>query len=237
MLKLFLCDDNPLHLQHEAAYIGLLSLGAEYELETFAEPRRVLARIQEGVFPDIAVLDIEMPKVDGISLAEKLNQLCPHCRIIFLTGYTDYTYDAYYADHIWYVLKTDMEKYLPAALKKAVAGSNKNPSEPYLLIQQHRTQRRLPMKTVLYLERVTYRTRVKTIDEELYVRAAPMELIRHLPSDSFIRCHQSFWVNAEKISALVGKSFLLVDGSKVPISRTYRQSAIEEFRRDKIAIP
>lgn len=236
MLKLFLCDDDPLHLQHEAAYIGSLSLGAEYELETFGAPSRVLARIREGGCPDIAVLDIEMPKVDGISLAEKLNQLCPRCKIIFLTGYTDYTYDAYYADHIWYVLKTDMEKYLPAALKKAIAGANGTPLEPYLMLQQQRTHRRMPVKNVLYLERVTYRTRVKTLDEELYVRAAPMELIRHLPSDSFVRCHQSFWANAEKISALVGKSFLLVDGSKVPISRTYRQSAIEEFRRNKIAV-
>ena len=105
------------------------------------------------------------------------------------------------------------------------------------MLQQQRTQRRVPLKNVLYLERVTYRTRVKTLDGELYVRTAPMELIRHLPADSFVRCHQSFWVNVEKISALVGKSFLLADGSKVPISRTYRQSAIEEFRRDKIMVP
>lgn len=236
MLKLFLCDDDPLHLQHEEAYIRSLCLDAEYALETFAEPSCVLARIQEGDCPDIAVLDIEMPKVDGISLAKKLNQLCPRCKIIFLTGYTDYTYDAYYADHIWYVLKTEMKKYLPAALKKAIAGASGAPVEPYLMLQQQRTQRRLPVKSVLYLERVTYRTRVKTLDGELYVRAAPTELIKHLSSDSFIRCHQSFWVNAEKISTLVGKSFLLADGSKVPISRTYRQSAIEEFRRNKITV-
>lgn len=236
MLKLFLCDDNPLHLQHEASYINSLSLGMEYELESFAEPRHVLARIQAGAFPDIAILDIHMPKISGISLAEKLNQLCPHCRIIFLTGYADYSYDVYYADHVWYMLKTDMEKYMPTALKKAIAELNRNLSEPYLLIQQQRTHRRLPLKAVLYLERVTYRTKVKTLDEDLYVRAAPVELIKCLPGDSFVRCHQSFWVNARKISALVDKSFLLVDGSKVPISRTYRQSAIEEFRRSSIEI-
>ena len=232
MLKLFLCDDNLLHLQHEATYIRSLSLSAAFELESFIEPGRVLARIQEGCCPDIAVLDIEMPKVDGISFAESLNRCCPQCRIIFLTGITDYTYDAYYDDHIWYVLKTDMKKYLPAALKKAVSDMSGSQS-PYLLIQQQRTRRRLPLKNVLYLERVTYRTRVKTIDEEFYVRAAPMELIRDLPSDSFIRCHQSFWVNEEKIGTLVGRSFLLTDGSAVPISRTYRQSAMEAFRRRK----
>ena len=38
----------------------------------------------------------------------------------------------------WYVLKTDMEKYLPAALKKAIAGANGAPAEPYLLLQQQR---------------------------------------------------------------------------------------------------
>ena len=134
------------------------------------------------------------------------------------------------------MLKTDMEKYLPAAIKKAIAEAGEAVPEPYLLLQQQRTQRRVPVKNVLYLERVTYRTRVKTLDAELYVRAAPTELIKHLSSDSFIRCHQSFWANAEKISALVGKSFLLADGSRVPISRTYRQSAIEEFRRNKVAV-
>ncbi len=230
MLKLFLCDDNLLHLQHEAAYIQSLSLGTSFELKSFTEPGGVLARIREGYCPDIAVLDIKMPEVDGISLAEKLNQSYPRCRIIFLTGFTDYTFDAYRADHIWYVLKTDMEKYLPTALKKAVSSLSGNPS-PGLLVQQHRTLQRLPLKNVLYLERVTYRTRVKTIDEELYTRAAPMELIRELPSGSFIRCHQSFWVNTGKISTLVRNSFLLADGSFVPISRTYRQSAIEAFRR------
>lgn len=232
MLKLFLCDDNILHLQYETAYIRSLSLGVVFELESFIEPSHLLARIREGCCPDIAVLDIEMQKVDGISLARSLNRCCPQCQIIFLTGFADYTYDVYYTNHIWYVLKTDMEKYLPTALKKAVSSLNGSLA-PCLLIQQHRIQRRLPLKNVLYLERVTYRTRVKTIDEELYVRAAPMELIRDLPSGSFIRCHQSFWVNAEKISTLVGKSFLMTDGSAVPISRTYRLSAVEAFRRGK----
>ena len=35
MLKLFLCDDDPLHLQHEEAYIRSLCLDAEYALEAF----------------------------------------------------------------------------------------------------------------------------------------------------------------------------------------------------------
>lgn len=230
MMNLFICDDNPVHLRHAAAFIRATDFGTEYDLACFDTPQAVIERIRAGYLPDIAVLDIEMPKVDGITLAEQLNQLCPSCRIIFLTGFTNYTYDAYYADHIWYVLKNDMGKYLPAALKKAVACVRAGGAEPYLLIQQQRQSFRLPLKNVLYLERITYRTRVKTVDEELFVRSSPVDLIAALPSDSFIRCHQSYWVNAQKISTLVGQTFLLLDGTSVPISRTYRKAAAEAFR-------
>lgn len=235
MLNLFICDDISEHLQHEAAYIRSLPISSQIVLKAFDSPQKVIAALREGYLPDLAVLDIEMPKIDGITLAEKLNILCPKCRIIFLTGYTSYTYEAYYAEHIWYVLKTDMEKYLPAALKKAISCINADHVEPFLFIQQQRTARRLELKTVLFLERITYRTRIKTVSEELFVRAAPSELIAGLPPESFIRCHQSYWVNAEKISALVGQCFLLVDGSSVPISRTFRQSAAERFHACKIA--
>ena len=230
MLNFLICDDIPEHLRHEADYIRSLSLDAEYDLKSFDHPQEVIAQIRKGYLPDVAILDIEMPKIDGITLAEQLNRLCPRCRIIFLTGYTNYTYDAYYADHIWYVLKTDIEKYLPTALKKAISALQSDSAEPYLSIRQQRTERRLPLKSVLYLERVTYRTKVKTVDEELYVRAAPAELLQALSPDCFIRCHQSYWVNAEKISTLIGQSFLLIDGTAVPISRTYHQSAVERFR-------
>lgn len=236
MLTLFICDDNPLHLKYEADFISQLPAGGELELHCFTAPNDLLGQIRSRHFPDIAVLDIEMPKVDGISLAEELNRLCPQCRIIFLTGFTQYAYDAYYADHIWYVLKTDIEKYLPTALEKAISSLNATREEPYLSLPQRRTLRRMPLKQVLYLERITYRTKVKTADEELYVRTPPGELLQPLPAGSFIRCHQSFWVNGEKIISQVGDHFLLVDGTSIPISRTYRQSALEAFRTPPLSI-
>ena len=229
MIKLFLCDDNRLHLEHTAKYISSLPRSSAFEVQTFSAPQELLAKIREGDVPNIAILDVEMPKIEGIPLAEQINRLCPQCKIIFLTGFTRYAYDAYYAEHIWYILKTDMEKYLPAALEKAASALDLPHPEPFIVIQQQRTLRRLPLKDILYLERVTYRTRIKTVDSELFVRAAPGELISELPHGSFIRSHQSFWVNSAKINSLIGKNFLLVDGSAVPISRTYRSSAAREF--------
>jgi len=42
--------------------------------------------------PDILLTDIKMPRVDGIELAKKIGEIIPHCRIIFMSAYTDKAY-------------------------------------------------------------------------------------------------------------------------------------------------
>ena len=44
---------------------------------------------------DIALLDIDMPGMNGLQLAEKIKTLLPDTRIIFITGYADYAVDAF----------------------------------------------------------------------------------------------------------------------------------------------
>lgn len=74
MIKLFLCDDNCLHLKYTASYLTTLPLCAAFDIQTFSAPQELLAELQSGNTPDIAVLDVEMPKIDGLSLAKRLNR-------------------------------------------------------------------------------------------------------------------------------------------------------------------
>ena len=54
---------------------------------------------------DIALLDIEMPKMNGITLAVKIKELHPDIAIIFLTGYSHYALDAFNIHASGYILK------------------------------------------------------------------------------------------------------------------------------------
>lgn len=54
---------------------------------------------------DIALLDIEMPKMNGITLAVKIKELHPDMAIVFLTGYTHYALDALKIHANGYILK------------------------------------------------------------------------------------------------------------------------------------
>ena len=51
------------------------------------DPERALAAIDRGVRPEIALLDIGLPGMDGYELAARLLAHVPACRLIALTGY------------------------------------------------------------------------------------------------------------------------------------------------------
>jgi two-component SAPR family response regulator len=54
---------------------------------------------------DIAFLDIEMPEISGLELAEKLMEIDPYIRVVFVTAYNQYALDAFRAHAIGYLLK------------------------------------------------------------------------------------------------------------------------------------
>lgn len=54
---------------------------------------------------DVAFMDIQMPEVDGITLAKKFKKINPKSNMIFVTGYSEYTMDAFAVDASGYLLK------------------------------------------------------------------------------------------------------------------------------------
>lgn len=54
---------------------------------------------------DIAFLDIDMRGMGGLTLAEKIQQLCPNCKIVFCTGYEKYAVEAFQLHVSGYLMK------------------------------------------------------------------------------------------------------------------------------------
>ena len=71
------------------------------------------------VSPDIVLLDIRMPGMDGIETAHHLNSMNTPPAIVFTTAYDEYAIDAFEARAIGYVLKPVRRSRLAGALKQA----------------------------------------------------------------------------------------------------------------------
>lgn len=82
MINILLVDDDP------AVRRGLrMRLAAEPDLNLVGEAADGLTAIAfaEALRPDVALIDVELPLMDGIAVAERLRGLCPRPAVIMLT--------------------------------------------------------------------------------------------------------------------------------------------------------
>lgn len=74
------------------------------EIMPYGDAKSALEAAKEKPF-DVAFLDINMPKVNGIELAKQFKKMNPKSNIIFVTGYSEYSLDAFSLDASGYLLK------------------------------------------------------------------------------------------------------------------------------------
>ena len=78
----------------------------EARVKAYSRASDVLREVQEeGMRPDAAFLDIEMPGIRGLELAKRIRESSPDTQIIFVTGYSEYAVEAFRLHARGYVLK------------------------------------------------------------------------------------------------------------------------------------
>jgi len=100
--RIVLADDHTLVLE------GLCKiLEDEYDVVGTAEDGRKLLTVAQEHNPDVVVLDISMPELNGLDAARQLHKLLPACKIIFLTMHADpiYAKEAFQLGASGYLLK------------------------------------------------------------------------------------------------------------------------------------
>ena len=120
-LRIMLADD------HETVREGLkMIVNSQDDMEVVgfaADGGEAVARAQE-LLPDVLVMDISMPKLNGLKATQKLNQVCPQVKVLTLSRHTD---DGYIRELLsagaWaYVLKQSAPSELIHAIRAIAAG-------------------------------------------------------------------------------------------------------------------
>jgi DNA-binding NarL/FixJ family response regulator len=112
--RIVLADDHTLVLE---GLHKLLENG--YDIVGTAEDGRTLLSVAQEHYPDVVVLDISMPQLNGLDAARQLHKLLPTCKIIFLTMHADPTYakEAFQAGASAFLLKRSAASELVMAIQ------------------------------------------------------------------------------------------------------------------------
>ena len=117
-MKIICVDDEKLILQlvvHLCEQLPQIS-----EVVSFSSSLEAVDYLKNNS-ADIALLDIEMPKMNGITLAVKIKELHPDISVIFLTGYSHYALDALKIHASGYILKPIEKDRLEAEINYALS--------------------------------------------------------------------------------------------------------------------
>ncbi len=120
-LRVFLAED------HETIREGLkLLINSAPDMETVgeAENGRVAVQLAQQLLPDVVIMDVSMPELNGLQATRKLKQKCPRVKVLTLTRHTDdgYLQQLLQAGASGYVLKQSKSGELLRAIRAVVAG-------------------------------------------------------------------------------------------------------------------
>ncbi len=121
MVRLLLADDQELI---RSALAALLALEPDFEVvATVGRGDEVVAAVRSH-YPDVALLDIDMPGIDGLAAAAVLAHEVPECRALILTtfGRPGYLRRAMESGARGFVVKDAPPEQLAAAIRRVAAG-------------------------------------------------------------------------------------------------------------------
>ena len=115
-MKIICVDDEPLAVEYTLDQCSLIP--EIDEAIGFKTAQSALNWLRDHS-ADIAILDINMPEIDGITLAARIKQVRPETSILFLTAYKEYAFDAYAVHPSGYLLKPVSQEKLASEVRYA----------------------------------------------------------------------------------------------------------------------
>ena len=241
-LKVLIVDDEP---PARERLRSLLTEMADVEVVGEAASGREALGHAHELSPDVLLLDVRMPGMDGLEAARHLNVLEEPPAVIFTTAYDQYAVEAFEANAVGYLLKPVRKEQLAAALERAgrltraqlqklaAAGTEERRSH---IAARHRDGLRLiPIDEVQYFLADQKYTTVRHLKGEDLIEDSLRQLEAEFGA-AFVRIHRNALVGVKYLERIErnsdGQYFVRLRGCEAPlgVSRRMAGELKERFR-------
>ena len=239
-LKVLIVDDEP---PARERLRGLLGEIGDIEIVGEAATGDQALGHTHDLSPDVVLLDVRMPGMDGLEAARHLNVLDEPPAVIFTTAYDQYAVEAFEAHAVGYLLKPVRKEQLAAALTRAgrltraqlqtlaAAGTRRS----HLAARRRDGLRLIPLEEVQYFLSDQKYTTVRHLGGEDLIEDS-LRLLESEFGASFVRIHRNALVGVKYLErierAAEGQYFVRLRGCEAPlrVSRRMAGELKERFR-------
>lgn len=225
-MNVFLCDDEPKMLSDMAEKIAKLLPNAT--LHTFSSGRALLSDRKADTC-DILLLDIDMPELTGLEVAKELSLQKKKPLLVFVTSHDELVYDSFLYHPFAFLRKsrfdTEIEGILQDCIKELAS------KEQHFCFRTEGNEIRLLLSDIYYFEAEGNYLKVFTTDGDYRFRSTLTAVEHTLGDCGFIRIHKGFYINQSAVKLLNSEEATLLNGTSLPIGKSYAKTAKEQLLR------
>jgi two-component system response regulator AlgR len=209
--KLFIVDDEALARARLKMLLADIASDCPHELAGEADNAQAALDGIAALAPDIVLLDVQMPGMTGIELAQRLSGSSPAPAVIFVTAYDEYALKAFEVHALDYLLKPVRAARLADAIQRAAAlrvrPASQQEAAPaaaqpakrrHFSVQERGRLLLVPVADVVYLKAELKYVTVRTATHEYLIEESLMSIEEEM-ADAFIRVHRNSLVARDAI--------------------------------------
>jgi len=186
---------------------------------------------------DAVFLDIQMPGLSGLELAEVLARFKEPLPVVFVTAHEQHAVEAFDLHAVDYVLKPVRAERLAEAVRRILSGAGQGPAPQRTQIPVERggVTRFVDLDDISHVEAQGDYARLHTRDRDSYLlRAALTSLEEEWRPAGFLRVHRSLLIalaHVDEVRQDGGRCSVLIGGRELPVSRRHTRELREVLLR------
>jgi two-component system response regulator AlgR len=209
-MKILIADDEPLARQRMQRLIE--DINPQHEV--YADATNGLEALKQCIElqPQVALLDIRMPKMDGLHAATEIQNANINTHIVFVTAYDEYAIEAFEKNAIDYLLKPVKKERLQKTLEKAAQLTNLSQNiqeatktlirqREHICAHSHTGLKIVDLKDIIYFKADNKYVLARTTDDSILLDEPLTALEKEFPT-LFHRIHRNALVNISTIHAI-----------------------------------
>ena len=225
-LRIAICDDEQLFRD------GLKETLSEYNNKflqciEICEHSCGESLIDSEIDYDIIFLDYKMGGINGLDTAKQLRKKGVSSKIIFITNYPQFVYEAFEVKTFRFYKKPVSKEQLYKALDDYL---ERFENDYPLMLKGNREAMSININDIEFIKASNKKCDIAMPCNRLNCAASMSTVFELLPKESFCKVNKSFVVNLNNISKYTTDSIYFNSGNRAPIGRKYLESFRETFR-------
>lgn len=181
---------------------------------------------------DLMFLDIHLPKISGLDF---LKSMANPPQVILTTAFSEYALEGYDLNVVDYLLKPfSFQRFLQAVNKVVVRGGQQateteNGGIQEIYVKSSHEHIKVLVKEIFTISSDSDYTEIILKNKKILSNEPLRHWMEVLQGGPFYQVHKSHIINTQKIDRISGNQVVLVDGSKIPMGRAYKENFLKNI--------